>query len=801
MLLLLSSVWACQPTETGHDAQLASYLTGQPRQIGKPEFLETPYVTAGDRVYMVGHQDGSFPDLGWHVTGEMGGIWDHPIKLMDGFQVAVETPAGWQCIAPAIQMSQFPAATQFLHRDEALGLEISRTQYAPDGVEGMVIEFDIKPLDGQARGVTLGIGTMIDLRPAWLGERTEMADDKDSLFWDDALQAFIGQDASNDWFTVVGADFLAKTHQIGELPCPQNRNGLGVDGTLAYDLKLDGNKPLQLRLFIAGSYEDESTAIRTFKLLQEQPGPRLAEKQDRLYEIAQRARINIPDADIAEAYEWLKYNTDWLIREVPEHGRALSAGIPDYPWWFGCDNTYTLQGVLATGRPGLMRSTLALLKHFSEKENGSKGRVVHEISTNGAVFNPGNTNETPHFTSMVWHAYRWTGDKDLLREYYPFCKAGMEWLLETRDEDGNLLPEGAGMMEIHGLESEMIDVAVYTEQALRSLGKMAAEMGDEDYARSCSDKAGKLRELILDEFWVPEFNSYADFISSRLEAEHLIEDAIVRADTLDKPWAVAELKETQARIQAFPAEEKRGFVVHHNWVVNTPLETGIAPKEQAIPALETASRFVNPFGVFVTGIDRDESAGTDDGSFAQGKKIFTYTGAVMTLPTGVQAIAEANYGRADASLDYLKRMVRSFSYAHPGSIYEVSPDFGMLVQAWNIYALATPIVEHYFGVKPRAYEEAIDIQPLLPSHWRNVSLEALPVGDNEISLFITRENNRQVFTLTQSRPDWTFRIALPGDGQGWQLNGADISPVQDGERFYVEAEGEKVIVSVPVSDE
>ncbi|OYW80331.1 MAG: hypothetical protein B7Z27_03980 [Sphingobacteriia bacterium 32-37-4] len=43
--------------------------------LGKPAFLGTPYNTAGDKLYMVGHQDGSFPDLGWHVKGEMGGIW------------------------------------------------------------------------------------------------------------------------------------------------------------------------------------------------------------------------------------------------------------------------------------------------------------------------------------------------------------------------------------------------------------------------------------------------------------------------------------------------------------------------------------------------------------------------------------------------------------------------------------------------------------------------------------------------------------------------------------------------------
>ena len=44
-----------------------------------------PYVTAGDRAYLIGTQDGNFPDMGGHVPGEMGGLWLHPIKLIDGF--------------------------------------------------------------------------------------------------------------------------------------------------------------------------------------------------------------------------------------------------------------------------------------------------------------------------------------------------------------------------------------------------------------------------------------------------------------------------------------------------------------------------------------------------------------------------------------------------------------------------------------------------------------------------------------------------------------------------------------------
>src|SRR3954451_8261226 len=48
-----------------------------------------PYSAAGDRSYLIGTQDGNFPGLGGHVPGEMGGLWIHPIKLIDGFWTTV----------------------------------------------------------------------------------------------------------------------------------------------------------------------------------------------------------------------------------------------------------------------------------------------------------------------------------------------------------------------------------------------------------------------------------------------------------------------------------------------------------------------------------------------------------------------------------------------------------------------------------------------------------------------------------------------------------------------------------------
>ena len=96
---------------------------------GKPEYLASPYVTAGTRLYMIGYQDGSFPDLGWHLKGEMGGIWDHPIKLMDGFTASVNGV----CLSSANKFVNYPVGNSHFYNTD--GLEIERFQFVPDDME------------------------------------------------------------------------------------------------------------------------------------------------------------------------------------------------------------------------------------------------------------------------------------------------------------------------------------------------------------------------------------------------------------------------------------------------------------------------------------------------------------------------------------------------------------------------------------------------------------------------------------------------------------------------------------------
>jgi glycogen debranching enzyme len=740
---------------------LSAFLQDVEGLNGKADYLASPYVTAGDRVYMVGHQDGTFPDLGWHVEGEMGGIWNHPIKLMDGFTASIGFSDKSYCLDAADEFTNYPFANKHSYNTQVPGIEIERFQFVPDGKQGIVIEFKFKNVDKSKMDFIFEFTGHTDLMPAWLGDQAGMIDYVDNLVFDETRQAWRGKDEGNEWYVLFGSNRKGKSINGPSENCQYTPQGQGKAARLSYEIGLDPKEETNIRFFIAGSYISQFDSEKTFDMLSAHSESLLADKIKHYNDIASLTRITIPDKDIEKAFEWVKYNTEWLVREVPEIGRGLGAGIPDYPWWFGVDNQYTLKGAIATGRKDLVYNTIELIHNLS-KTNGN-GRIVHEVSTNGVIFNPGNINETPQFASLIWWVYQWTGDKEFLSKYYPTIKKGLQWLMEENDKDGNLFPDGYGMMEIHGLESEMIDVATYTQVAFADAAQMALEMGESDQAEVYQKTADILKEKINKEFWVEEFNSYADFIGTKSEALHLIDAAIVRADTLHKPWAVEELRATKRKLSTYPANKKQGFVIFHNWVVNTPMEMGIADKEKGVQALDKGRKFVNPFGVFVTGIDRDDSSESEDGSFS-GSKVFSYTGAVMTLPTGVQAISESNYGRPDQALEYLQMMTKSFGFALPGSIYEVSPDYGMMTQAWNLYSYGVPLITQFFGIKPQAHLRLIHISPQMPSSWKSAKIERVRIGENEISLdWKIRDDGVTEIEIIQAEPDWEIIFKFPVD--------------------------------------
>ena len=751
---------------------------------GKSEYLDSPYATAGDRLYMVGYQDGTFPDLGWHVQGEMGGVWCHPIKLMDGFEVVIVVNDEKYVLSKADIFENYPFGNKLTYNSLSPDFVVERYQFVPDGKKAVNIEFMIKNRTTKSLKILIELKAVSNLMPVWLGERTNMINGKDEAVFKE--NKWLVKDKLNTWYVVYGSKL--KGSAVSEKENHTHKLNTSITQT-QYNLTVSPKATTIFPLVISGSEKNELEALKTYEELQLNASSFLQKKKIRLENVNEKSKITLSDKELEKGFRWIKYNTDWLIRDVEGQGRGLCAGLPDYPWWFGVDSEYTLKGLIATGRKDLVYSTIDLIHSISEKTNGN-GRIVHEVSTNGEVFNAGNVNETPQFASLIWEVFCWTGDKAFLNKYFQTIEKGLDWLLKENDKDGNLLPDGFGMMEIHGMDSEMIDVAVYSQKAFADASKMALVLGKMNLANQYQSKADKIKEKINKDFWVEEFNSYADFIGTKKQAMHLLDDAIIRADTLKKPWAVAELKNSKKQIEIYPDDKKRGFVIHHNWVVNTPMEMGVADKEKAIKALETAKKFTNPYGMFVTGIDRDQTAGTEEGSFVTNRKIFTYTGAVMTLPTGVQAVAENNYGRPDEAYSLLKRMMKSFSFALPGSIYEVSPDFGMFSQAWNMYAFGEPIIKQFFGIKPLAHLKTIHISPLLPIKLSDGKIQNVEIGENLIGMSFIQKSKSQTFNISQKNGSWKLILSQPkGKFNIWKLNGKVVKPAVIGDVEKVEFKG------------
>ncbi|HSI70199.1 MAG TPA: hypothetical protein VK941_08195, partial [Gillisia sp.] len=149
---------------------------------GTEAYRPSPYVTAGNRVYMVGHQDGSFPDLGWHIPGEMGGIWNHPIKLMDGFDAAIKIGTENFTLDNASKFINYPTANRHIF-DVREGLTVERWQFVPDDTEGIVVQFILQNNSEDEMDLDFSFLGRVDLRPTWLGEETNMINARDTIWY------------------------------------------------------------------------------------------------------------------------------------------------------------------------------------------------------------------------------------------------------------------------------------------------------------------------------------------------------------------------------------------------------------------------------------------------------------------------------------------------------------------------------------------------------------------------------------------------------------------------------------------
>ena len=529
----------------------------------------------GGRLYCVQTLTGMFPDTGWHQPGEMGGLWSPPIKLFDGYwlglrparpahahagaDVATDEASEAENTAEITWLTQPDAweltAEGAIHRYmlPALGLAVTRRAWIVPDVSALALDVSLAPLDAPglhlAREIECGLVARSDLHGAWLAEeRLGLADGDDEGAYDADLGAIMLTDTLHPaWTACVGAvGTTPVAHAIGpQVWGPQRTAGHGAGVALWYRLPLMGGPPTQLRFLLTGPTDDGQVASATFQAYAGSASARRhleqahKEAQARFTAPLTRCILRTPDAAFDELFAWSKANLAWLRLTIPGMGAAPMGGIPDFPWWFGCDSEYGLLPMLAAGQQGEAGEALRTLAALSQRANGN-GRVLHEISSSGAVSEPGHLVETPLFTRALHAVYRWTGDRALLRDLYPFCAQGLlGYTLGERREAGELVPQGRSMIETPEMHADVqtLDVGAYTAEALDLLADLRDELGDEANAAEGAlngvpaalrasagmrAEAERIRRHLRDEWWLPQEGFFADLRASEDELRRML---------------------------------------------------------------------------------------------------------------------------------------------------------------------------------------------------------------------------------------------------------------------------------------
>ena len=731
-------------------------------------------VAAGTRAYSVGFEDGRFYANGWHITGEMGGVWTPPLKLVDGVWFGVN--GQW-----AGQATRFTSGWGYTrYRLPSIdGLRLERTDVVPDGVRGAL--FGLKLTNPSRRKVTTTV--TVDARSELMGQfpwgfagTVPNASDNlpDSGAFTGRALAFRDQGtlpggAAHDYAAFVGSDARPRSGRTGEgfwgaqpgrtcemtdstsMPsqCDDGPFGNGIGGELRYRVKVPRHGSTTLWIGVAGSDQGQRAAREEFAKLMADPDRALARKQRARRELSRWSRVELPgDPRLADAVDWGKQNLADLTltaedvqvrwtnqgKQFPAPSGTVpsmtwfGAGYPDYPWLFATDGEYTAFAGVAVGQFETAKAHLRALRDVSEKLNPDTHVVVHEVVPDGSVWfgkdtrDPTtanrnfNTDETIKFPSTVALVWRWTGDDAFMRDLYAFSRANLHYVVEQLDEDGDGWPEGLGNVERTGMGEEKLDNAVYLIRGLYDFEAMAKATGHADDAAWAREQADERAADFEAAWWLESDGQYAD---SRKNNE----------DGTDTP-----------------SNQK-------HWIGVNPMEAELYKDGEAIPGVATYHHGEQALAM------REDSCYS--GALGYNRGLFHTgcaggpTGAgertIFSLNTAVQAVGEGNYGRlgpdqqrryTDANaepmfgeprLDTEPASAEGEPDEQPGAMPEIlpSPDFdptdvkdknvlrcwscrSMFMQAWGNYGTAWPVIHQQLGVAPDLGNGRLDVVPQVP---------------------------------------------------------------------------------------
>ncbi|BAF58740.1 MAG: amylo-alpha-1,6-glucosidase [Pelotomaculum sp.] len=245
-----------------------------------------------------------------------------------------------------------------------------------------------------------------------------------------------------------------------------------------------------------------------------------------------------------------------LSTTYPGAGTVIEAGIPWYAAPFGRDALITAWQTLLVN-PAFARETLRFLARYQGQavdpwRDEQPGKILHELRF-GEMARAGEIPHTPYYGSVdstLWFIIllaeyvRWTGDTGFLPEMSgPLAKA-LEWCEKYGDIDGDgyieylcrsekgLANQGwkdswDGVVDRYGKIPSgpiaLVEVQGYYYKALNEAAGIYEYTGDGTRAEELRQKAGRLKNNFLRDFWLER----KGFLAYALDGQKNVVDTVV----------------------------------------------------------------------------------------------------------------------------------------------------------------------------------------------------------------------------------------------------------------------------------
>lgn len=438
-------------------------------------------------------------------------------------------------------------------------------------------------------------------------------------------------------------------------------------------------------------------------------------------EYLEKVSVSTGDEKFDQSVMWARFSAWSLVTQ--DHDSEYSGIWAGLPWFrdnWGRDTFISLCGTLLVS--GCFEEAKNVLMGFAgfqdmDQNSPSYGRIPNRYRNHqDVIYNT--ADGTLWFIRALWEYVEYSGDFEIIQTLLNNVCAALDADIARCDEHGFLK---------HGPADTWMDARIENKEALSArddrandiqalwftalrIGSLFMEYaGDVEKAAYYSEFAAKVKKSFNEYFWSKDFDALADCLPPGGYGEWC-KDMKVRPNQLFAITAPS----------CLPNEEE-------NILVDAEISSKIISNVDR--------ELVNPFGLY--------SLGPDDPTFhahhvrdsLYHKDAAYHNGTIWEWNSGAYISASGLTGglvqdpKATAILQNESKMIMDWGCA--GSLSEnihASPDedgnpilSGTYYQAWSVAEYARNVVQDVCGIRPRLFENAVELCPALPAGLKTVS--------------------------------------------------------------------------------